>query len=95
MYSFYGGRPGNSFIIVTTYKSVADMVKEFKKGPNCTAVHYDQHVMINTVNKNDKDNGKIYRRGYDFNNEMGAQVKGGNYYVQFNNEREIKKEVFL
>ena len=22
---------------------------------------------------------------------MGAQVKGGNYYVQFNNEREIKK----
>ena len=28
--------------------------------------------MINTVNKNDPDNGKIYRRGYDFNNDMGG-----------------------
>ena len=25
MYSFYGGRPGNSFVIITTFKSVKDM----------------------------------------------------------------------
>jgi hypothetical protein len=28
--------------------------------------------MINTPNKNDPDNGKIYRRGYDFTNELGG-----------------------
>ena len=72
MYSFYGGRPGNSFIIITTYRSIADMVANFSLGPSYTAVHYDEHVMINTVNKNDPDNGKVYRRGYDFTNEMGG-----------------------
>ena len=72
MYSFYGGQPGNSFIIITTYRSIADMVINFKLGPEYTAVHFDQHVMINTVNKNDPDNGKIYRRGYNFNNNMGG-----------------------
>lgn len=72
MYSFYGGRPGNSFIIITTYRSIADMVTKFKQGPNYTAVHYDEHVMINTVNKNDPDNGRVYRRGYDFTNTMGG-----------------------
>lgn len=72
MYSFYGGRPGNSFIIITTYRSIADMVAKFKQGPSYTAVHYDEHVMINTVNKNDPDNGKVYRRGYDFTNTMGG-----------------------
>ena len=72
MYSFYGGQPGSSFIIITTYRSIADMVTNFKLGSEYTAVHFDQHVMINTVNKNDPDNGKIYRRGYDFNNDMGG-----------------------
>ena len=72
MYSFYGGRPGNSFIIITTYRSIADMVAKFKQGPSYTAVHYDEHVMINTVNKNDPDNGRVYRRGYDFTNTMGG-----------------------
>lgn len=72
MYSFYGGRPGNSFIIITTYRSVADMVEKFKLGPEYTAVHYDEHVMINTINKNDSDNGKIYRRGYEFTNDLGG-----------------------
>ena len=72
MYSFYGGRPGNSFVIVATYESVADMVANFKLGPNYADVHYDEHVIINTINKNNPENGKIYRRGYDFNNEMGG-----------------------
>ena len=31
MYSFYGGRPGNSFVIITTYRSVADMVNYFSQ----------------------------------------------------------------
>lgn len=77
MYSFYGGRPGNSFIIITTYRSIKDMINQFKKGPDYTAVHYDEYVMINTDNKNDPDNGKIYRRGYNFTDENGgAQYVG-------------------
>lgn len=72
MYSFYGGRPGNSFIIIANYDSIEDMVTNFKKGPNYTDVHFDEYVIINTVNKNNPDNGKIYKRGYDFNNEMGG-----------------------
>jgi hypothetical protein len=32
MNSFYGGRPGNSFVIITTFRSVADMVANFKLG---------------------------------------------------------------
>lgn len=72
MYSFYGGQPGIPFVIITTYRSINDMVNSFKLGSEYTAVHYDQYVMINTVNKNDPDNGKIYRRGYDFNNDMGG-----------------------
>jgi len=72
MYSFYGGRPGNSFVIVTTFRSVDEMITQFKQGPNYTAVHYDEYVMINTINKNNPDNGKLYRRGYNFTNDMGG-----------------------
>ena len=72
MYSFYGGQPGYSFIIVASYKSIQDMINNFKLGSDYTAVHFDEHVLINTDNKNNPDNGKIYRRGYDFNNEMGG-----------------------
>jgi len=72
MYSFYGGRPGNSFIIITTFGSIADMVAEFSKGPAYTDVHYDEHILINTTNKNDPDNGKIFRRGYNYTDELGG-----------------------
>ena len=66
MYSFYGGRPGNSFIIITSFPSVQDMITKFKKGPAYSDVHFDEHVIINTNNKNDPDNGKIFRRGYNY-----------------------------
>lgn len=74
MESFYGGKPGFSFIIVKSFSSVAEMVENFKKGPTYSAVHYDEHVLINTENKNDPDNGKVFRRGYDYTNEMGGAV---------------------
>lgn len=72
MYSFYGGRPGNSFIIVKTFDSYEKMVTQFKKGPGYSDVHYDEHVLINTLNKLDEDNGKVYRRGYNFNADDGG-----------------------
>lgn len=75
--SFYGGKPGFSFIIVKSFSSIAEMVENFKKGPTYSAVHYDEHVLINTENKNNPDNGKVFRRGYDYTNEMGGAVYVG------------------
>jgi len=78
MYSFYGGRPGNSFVIVRTFPSIKAMTDEFQKGPDYTEVHYNEHVLINTPNKNDKDNGKIFRRGYNYQDKIthGAEYIG-------------------
>ncbi len=71
---FYGGRPGYSFIIVANYASIDEMVENFQQGPSYEAVHFDEHVLINTENKNDPDNGKIYRRSYDYTNDLGGAV---------------------
>lgn len=77
MYSFYGGRPGAPFVIVKSFPSVDAMKTAFKDGSSYTEVHYDEYVIINTENKNDPTNGNIYRRGYDFNNNMsGAEYIG-------------------
>ncbi len=77
MDSFYAGRPGYSFVIAKSYASVAEMVERFKKGPEYSDVHFNEYVLINTVDKHDKDNGKIYRRGMDYTNEFGgAQYVG-------------------
>lgn len=72
MYSFYGGRPGNSFIIIKNFPSVNAMKTQFKKGPAYTEVHYDEHVLIDTEDKNNAENGQIYKRGYNYTNEMGG-----------------------
>lgn len=72
--SFYGGRQGFSFVIVKSFPSIAEMAENFKKGPDYSAVHFDEHVLINTENKNDPDNGKVYRRGYDYTNDLGGAV---------------------
>lgn len=72
MYSFYGGRPGNSFTIVTSFSTVQEMITAFQRGPAYTNVHYDEYVIINTEDKNNPTNGQIYRRGYDYSNEMGG-----------------------
>lgn len=72
--SFYGGAPGFPFVIVKSYPSIADMVADFQKGPDFSAVHFNEHVLINTWNKNDPDNGKMFRRGMDYTNDMGGAV---------------------
>lgn len=77
MESFYGGRQGFSFIIVKSFSSISEMIDNFKKGPLYTEIHYNEHILINTINKNDPDNGKIYRRGYDYTNELGGAIYVG------------------
>ncbi len=86
--SFYGGKRGASFVIVKNYPDIASMVRDFSQGGNFLDVKYDEYVIINTVNKNNGDNGKIFRRGYDYNSERkisgyrvyknGQEIIGGN-----------------
>ena len=78
MYSFYGGKPGNPFVIVANFESINAMKEAFRQGSSYDKVHYDEYVIINTINKNDKDNGKIFRRGYNYQNDMG----GAEYIAQ-------------
>lgn len=75
MSSFYGGRPGNAFNIIMTFNSVQSMVTQFQKGPNYTTVHYDEYVSISS---SDSNNGNVYRRGYDYTNNLGGAQLIGN-----------------
>lgn len=72
--SFYGGRPGYSCVIVRSFSSIDEMVNKFKLGGGYSEVHYNEYVIINTNNKNDKHNGSLYRRGYDYTNDMGGAI---------------------
>lgn len=70
--SFYGGKRGAPFIITKSYKSVAAMIEDFKLGPGFGEVEYDEYVMIDTEDLNNWENGDIYRRGYNYENDMGG-----------------------
>lgn len=53
------------------------MVQCFEQGVSSTSeVNYGEYVIIDTIarmkNKNDVDNGKVYRRGMNFQNELGG-----------------------
>lgn len=71
MYSFYGGRPGISFLLVKNYSSIELMQNDFLDD-NCE-VHYGEYVIINS---SDSDNGKIYKRGYDKEPLFICQISG-------------------
>lgn len=75
--SFYGGRRGASFVITKRYSTIEEMIDAFSQGGNYKTVNYDEYVLIDTENKNNKDNGKIYRRGYEYNNSMGGAIYEG------------------
>ena len=75
--SFYGGRRGASFVIVKRYSTIAEMISVFSQGGDYKTVNYDEYVLIDTENKNNPDNGKIYRRGYEYNNSMGGAIYEG------------------
>ena len=53
------------------------MVAAFSQGGDYKTVNYDEYVLIDTENKNNPDNGKIYRRGYEYNNSMGGAIYEG------------------
>lgn len=72
--SFYGGKQGASFIIAKSFSTIAEMVESFKKGPEYKVVNYNEYVLINSETA---DNGKLYRRGYEYTNEMGGAIYVG------------------
>ena len=84
--SFYGGRQGNSFILVKYYSDVPSMVEDFSQGDNFLQVRYDEYVIINSYNKNCSDNGKIFRRGYDYNSDR--QISYSKPYKMVDGEEE-------
>lgn len=75
MDSLYGGHPATEFSIKASFKSVAEMIASFKNGPDYTDVWYNEYCIIDTPNKNDADNGKLYRRGFNYQNNMGGAIE--------------------
>lgn len=53
------------------------MVTCFQQGGDYEICGYNEYVIIDAYNKNDIDNGKIFRRGYDYTNEMGGAIYVG------------------
>lgn len=100
MDSLYGGHQGNSFVLSAAFASYGDMVTAFKKGANFTEVWYGEYCLIDTKNKNHPDNGKIYKRGFNYQDEKtgGAEYlgqivgpKSGTPYFQLDTIPAVKK----
>lgn len=72
MDSLYGGHEGVSFVIKASFSSVDEMKQKFSQGGNFTEVWYGEYCLISTKNKNHPDNGKIFRRGLDYQNAQTA-----------------------
>lgn len=77
MDSLYGGHEGTSFVIKASFTSVDEMKQMFSRGSNFTEVWYYEYCLISTKNKNHPDNGKVFRRGLDYQNSQTA----GSIYV--------------
>lgn len=66
MESLYGGHQGSSFVLRAEFDSIASMVAQGQKGGDYKDVWYNEYCIINTPNKNDPDNGKIFLRGINY-----------------------------
>ena len=69
--SFYGGQKGQSFEIIKSYSSVAEMLSDF--GSASCSVGYGQYVFIDST---DDTNAQIYRRGTNISINNGAEYIG-------------------
>ena len=77
-YSFYGGRPGQSMVIVKYFSSIEKMKEAFQKGDGYTEVGYGECVLIDTEDPRNLENGRLYKRGLDYSNTEtgGAEYLG-------------------
>lgn len=70
--SFYGGRKGASFVIVMNFPTIKAMADNFRDA-SYSSVKFDEYVLIDTANKNNPDNGKVFKRGYGYNSGKTIQ----------------------
>ena len=68
--SFYGGRRGASFVLKKSYPTIPAMTSAFAN-PNNPDVGFDEYAIIDNQNRNHPDNGKVFRRGYNYGSEQG------------------------
>lgn len=62
-YSFYGGRPGQSFNIAAYFPTVEEMNEAFNGGGAYTTVNYGEYALIyNAKDPRGVDHGSLYRR---------------------------------
>lgn len=77
MDSLYGGRPGTPFVLKTSFKTINEMKEAFSKGSSYTKCYYGEYCIIDTLDKRNPDNGKVYRRDYTGASYIG-QIVGPN-----------------
>ena len=65
-YSFYGGKEGRTYHLVARFDSIQKMVAAFQQGGGYTGASYHEYVIIDTPNKASRENGIIYRRGLNY-----------------------------
>lgn len=70
-YTYYGNA-GIGFNLVQEFDTQQNMIKAFSSGYNYTDVKYGEYVIIGA--KDSEHAGKIYRRGYDFQNGLGGAI---------------------
>ena len=67
---YEGGGTGQE-AVDTEYQE--GMVQCFKRGGDSTnIVNYGEYVIIDTVSKDNPENGKVFRRGMNFDNDLGG-----------------------
>lgn len=74
-YSFYGGRPGQSMVIVKYFSSIEEMNTAFNQGDSYTEVGYGECVLIDTDDPRNLENGRLYKRGLQGAEYLGT-IKG-------------------
>ena len=99
--SFYGGRDGRPMVIAKNYRTVEEMLKDFSglesidpaepangnvPGKTGSGVNFGDYVIIETENRNNPENGRIFRRGFNFNNKTDKvaswHLNNANLYEQ-------------
>ena len=81
MDSFYGGRQGASFIIKKRFDTLEDM-KRAAGSVEEKVWQHGQYCLIDAINKNNPDNGKIYRRNTSIITNSGDNFIGAEYIGQ-------------
>lgn len=97
MDSLYGGHQPVSFVLKEAFSSIDEMKSKFALGNSYSDVWFEEFCIIDTPNKNDKDNGKIYKRGLDYQNSMAGAIyqgqivgsSGPSPYAQMNTIAEV------